>query len=30
MIVMKNLSSVINANVTTEVKEYNPTPSKEL
>ena len=30
MIVMKNLTSVINANVTTEIKKYNSTPSKEL
>ena len=30
MIIMKNLTSVINANVQTELEEYNPTPSKEL
>ena len=30
MSVMKNLTSVINANVSTETKKYNPTPSKEL
>lgn len=27
---MKNLTSVINDNVQTELEEYNPTPSKEL
>ena len=27
---MKNLDNVINGNITTEVKEYNPIPSKEL